>query len=111
LFVFQTKRVDMHSIGERIHLLRLDIGWSIEECAYRITIEANNHTTPETWQRWERSSDKQATSNGLIQHLGAIAKLLAVDSIWLRDGDHSDSGETKGEPQQADVLTFPTFDD
>jgi transcriptional regulator with XRE-family HTH domain len=111
LFVVQTKHVDMHSIGERVHLLRLDIGWSIEECAYRITIEANNHTTPETWQRWERSSDQQATSNGLIQHLDAIATLLAVDDVWLRDGDHIDSGETKGEPQQADVLTFPTLDD
>ncbi len=101
----------MHSIGERVHLRRLDIGWSVEECAYRITIEANNHTTPETWQRWERSSDQQATTNGLIQHLDAIATLLAVDSIWLKDGDHSDSGETKGESQQADVLPFPTPDD
>ena len=63
----------MQSIGERVHLRRLDIGWSIEECAYRITIEANSHTTPETWQLWERSSDHQASDNGLILHMDAIA--------------------------------------
>ena len=101
----------MQSIGERVHLRRLDIGWSIEECAYRITIEANSHTTPETWQLWERSSDHQASDNGLILHMDAIATLLAVDNMWLRNGDHSHSDKTKKEPQQADVLTFPTVDD
>ena len=101
----------MQSIGERIHLLRLDIGWSIEECAYRITIEANNHTTPETWQRWERSSDEQATNNGLIEHLDAIAKLLVADWVWLREGDNGTSCDARGEHQPATVLVFPKTDD
>jgi transcriptional regulator with XRE-family HTH domain len=110
LTIVQNARADMPSIGERIHLLRLDIGWSVEECAYRITIEANNHTAPETWQLWERSSDHQATSNGLIQHLDAIATLLAVDKVWLSSGDDGFSDNAVAKPQQADVLTFPKVD-
>ena len=100
----------MQSIGERVHLRRLDIGWSIEECAYRITIEANSHTTPETWRLWERSSDHQASDNGLIAHVDAIATLLAVDKGWLCNGDDGLSEEAIGEPQQADLLAFPKID-
>ena len=97
----------MRSIGERIHLLRLEIGWSIAECAYRITIEANSHISPETWQRWERSSDEQAASNGLLQHLDALAALLAADKDWLRNGDSCVSGVAESDAQFADVLPFP----
>jgi transcriptional regulator with XRE-family HTH domain len=107
----QNKSIDMQSIGERIHLMRLHIGWSIEECAYRITIEANDHTTPETWQIWERSSDEQATTNGLVQHLEAIARLFATNPVWLRDGDDGVCGQTMGASEHADVLAFPKTDD
>ena len=100
----------MRSIGERIHLLRLEIGWSIAECAYRITIEANSHISPETWQRWERSSDEQAASNGLLQHLDALAALLAADKDWLRNGDMC-SEVAESDAQLANVLPFTKPDD
>ena len=73
----------MNSIGERIHLLRLSIGWSVEECAYRMTIEANTCTDPELWLAWERCSDEQAQSNGLIEHLQAVTNILAADLSWV----------------------------
>lgn len=101
----------MRSIGERIHLLRLDVGWSIAECAYRITIEANSHTSPETWQRWERCSDEQASSNGLLQHLDALAALLAADKDWLRNGDNCVPEVAESDAQLAKVLPFTKPDD
>ena len=76
----------MPSMGERIHRIRLHIGWSAEECAYRATIEANTHIAPITWLDWERCSDEEAESNGLVAHLDAIARLFAVDKNWLIAG-------------------------
>lgn len=78
----------MQSIGERIHLVRLHIGWSPEECAYRTTIESNANITPTLWQEWERCSDGEAGNNGLQSRLNAIATILAVDPEWLKDGDN-----------------------
>ncbi|NCF44670.1 MAG: hypothetical protein GWP70_07595 [Proteobacteria bacterium] len=91
----------MQSIGERIHLLRLHIGWSVEECAYRMTIESNRRTTPNTWLEWERSADQQASVNGLFDQLDAIIKVLAADPQWLRDGDAESVGPCN------EVLPFP----
>ena len=93
----------MPSIGERIHRIRLHIGWSVEECAYRTTIEANAHIEPSTWLDWERCSDEQAASNGLIAHLDAICLLLAVDKDLLIAGviDEPDMHDSR-------VLTFPS---
>ncbi len=96
----------MSSIGERLHLLRLDVGWSVAECAYRITIEANSHTSPEIWQCWERCSDEQASTNGLLQHLDALAALLAADEDWLRNGDNCVAEAAQGDAQSANVLPF-----
>ena len=92
----------MPSIGERIHRVRLDVGWSVEECAYRSTIFANAHIDPATWLGWERCSDQQAATNGLLTHLDAISNLLAVDKDWLLKGVIDEPEE------QADrVVTFP----
>ena len=92
----------MSSIGERIHCVRLDVGWSVEECAYRSTIFANAHIDPATWLGWERCSDQQAATNGLLTHLDAISNLLAVDKDWLVKGVIDEPEE------QADrVVTFP----
>ena len=92
----------MPSIGERIHRVRLDVGWSVEECAYRSTIFANAHIDPATWLGWERCSDQQAETNGLLTHLDAISNLLAVDKDWLLKGVIDEPEE------QADrVVTFP----
>ena len=92
----------MPSIGERIHRVRLHVGWSVEECAYRSTIFANAHIDPATWLGWERCSDQQAATNGLLTHLDAISNLLAVDKDWLLKG-------VIDEPEErADrVVTFP----
>ena len=92
----------MPSIGERIHCIRLHIGWSAEECAYRATIEANTHIAPSTWLNWERCSNEQAASNGLVVHLDAICRLFAVDKEWL-------IADSIGEPNTHDsrILAFP----
>ena len=92
----------MPSMGERIHLIRLHIGWSAEECAYRITIEANTHIAPTTWLDWERCSDEHAASNGLVAHLDAICRLFAVDKAWLMAGVIEEP-----EMQDSRVLAFP----
>jgi transcriptional regulator with XRE-family HTH domain len=91
----------MQSIGERIHLLRLHIGWSVEECAYRMTIESNSHTTPNTWLEWERSTDQHAFANGLFDQLDAVITVLAADPKWLREGD------TESVNLSNQVLPFP----
>jgi transcriptional regulator with XRE-family HTH domain len=80
----------MSSIGARLHLLRLSMHWSVEECAYRITIAANHYTTPETWQSWERGSDDEAAENGLMANLATISELFAADVAWLTRGDPTD---------------------
>lgn len=92
----------MPSIGERIHRIRLHIGWSVEECAYRATIEANAHIEPSMWLDWERCCDEQAASNGLLMHLDAICVLFAVDKDWLIAGviEAPDRHDNR-------VLTFP----
>ena len=92
----------MLSIGERIHRVRLHIGWSVEECAYRATISANANIDPTTWLVWERCSDQQAATNGLSMHLDAISNLFAVDKDWLLRG-----GIDEPEAQANRVLIFP----
>jgi thiamine biosynthesis lipoprotein ApbE len=76
--------------------------WSVEECAYRVTIEANNYTTPETWLNWERCSDRQAAENGLLLALNSISQLFAADRAWLEDGNHDGLVEASG-----DIVPFP----
>ena len=92
----------MRSMGERIHRIRLHIGWSAEECAYRTTIEANTHIAPITWLDWERCSDEQAASNGLVAHLDAICRLFDVDKDWLIAGVIEDP-----DMHDSRVLAFP----
>ena len=92
----------MPSMGERIHRIRLQIGWSAEECAYRTTIEANTHIAPSTWLDWERCSDEQAASNGLVAHLDAICRLFAVDKNWLTADSIEEPNMNVGR-----ILAFP----
>ena len=94
----------MSSIGRKVHLLRLDIGWSVEECAYRCTIEANTYTDPEVWRAWERCSDEEAKTNGLIDSLEAVANLLAADPEWIRN---SSNNTQTADDLVADVIVFP----
>lgn len=76
--------------------------WSVEECAYRITIEANNYTTPETWLAWERCSDRQAAENGLLLALSSIVQLFAADPAWLEGGANDELVDASG-----DIIPFP----
>jgi hypothetical protein len=76
--------------------------WSVAECAYRITIEANTYTTPETWLAWERCSDQQAIENGLIAALESIALLFASDPEWLICGAQDQSVDPSDR-----VIPFP----
>lgn len=77
--------------------------WSVEECAYRMTIEANAYVTPETWLSWERCADQEAAAQGLLAALSPLASLFAVDRHWLQHGDPSDQVGPS-----SDVLSFPT---
>lgn len=92
----------MQSIGARLHLLRLSMHWSVEECAYRITIEANHYTAPATWLSWERCSDQQASENGLKAALKPIAALFTVELQWLEAGGAVELGESS-----SDVIQLP----
>ena len=55
------------TLGARLHLLRLELGWSEHECAYRLTIEANALITPEEWIAWERSQERDPQDQVLHQ--------------------------------------------
>lgn len=84
--------------------------WSVEECAYRITIAANHYTTPETWQSWERGSDQEAGENGLIANLAAIAELFAADVAWLSHGDPTDEPFSSGSVVALNTVPKKTAD-
>ena len=90
------------SIGERLHLLRLSMHWSVEECAYRITIEANAYTSPGVWFSWERCSDQQASENGLLNMVRPISRLFSVDPVWLEIGNNEALADPSG-----DIIPFP----
>lgn len=90
------------SVGARVHLLRLAMHWSAEECAYRITIAANNYITPETWLVWERCSDLQAAENGLLAALKPISQLFAADLAWLESGTNDELTDPSGA-----IVQFP----
>ena len=95
----------MPSIGERIHRIRLHIGWSVEECAYRATIEANAHIEPSMWLDWERCCDEQAgrearpdqvsnrsNSNSVVRPTKVNVDAHGAASAGVPAADHSSTG-------------------
>ena len=85
------------SIGTRLHLLRIEVGWSIEECAYRLTLNSNRLVSPGDWQTWERAADMmipwqcfKATLTPFVQflqwrlvgYLGVTPQMRQVPRYW-----------------------------
>ena len=79
------------SIGTRLHLLRLHLGWSVEECAYRLTVSSNQLIAPGTWRNWEGATDSDLYASEFINCLDSICATFGTASDWLLDGDTSDS--------------------
>jgi|TARA_X000000950_G_C13895228_1_gene652520 hypothetical protein len=61
------------TFGARLHLQRLRSHWSVAECAYRLTLEANELIEPDRWLSWERSQ----AGDRFDQEAHALAPQLA----------------------------------
>ena len=79
------------SIGTRLHLLRIEVGWSIEECAYRLTLSSNRLVSPGDWQTWERAADSDDSMEVFQSYVDPICAIFAVAPGWLLGGDASDA--------------------
>jgi transcriptional regulator with XRE-family HTH domain len=75
------------SIGARLHLVRIETGWSVEECAYRLTVASNQLITPDAWQAWERAHDTDQVMAHFVNCLPAIGEIFGIDSDWLLNGN------------------------
>lgn len=75
------------SIGARLHLVRIETGWSVEECAYRLTVASNQLITPDVWQAWERAHDTDQVMAHFANCLYAIGEIFGIDSNWLLNGN------------------------
>lgn len=82
-----TAKSNIQSPGQKLHLLRLNIGWSEQECAYRLTLEANELITTALWISWERSGVNDTQAQDICRLVEPICKLFSADEIWLLDGD------------------------
>ncbi len=78
-----TAKPNIQSPGQKLHLLRLSIGWSEQECAYRLTLEANELITTETWASWERSGVNDDQNEDIYRLAKPICKLFGIDKSWL----------------------------
>jgi|TARA_B110000977_G_C10728580_1_gene358106 transcriptional regulator with XRE-family HTH domain len=78
-----TANYELQSPGQKLHLLRLSIGWSEQECAYRLTLEANELITTDTWLNWEQSGLRDPQSQEIRRLAGPICKLFTADENWL----------------------------
>ena len=73
------------STGSRLNLLRLKVGWSAAECAYRFTIQANQNITTEDWVEWERSADDDSRGKELKSALDDIAAILGIEKSYFEE--------------------------
>jgi len=80
-----TAKSDIQSPGQNLHLLRLRFGWSEQECAYRLTLEANELITTNAWISWEQSGVNDAQNRDIYRLADPICKLFATDKHWLLD--------------------------
>ena len=72
-----------NSTGSRLNLLRLKVGWSAAECAYRFTIQANQNITTEDWIEWERSSDEEPRGRELNSALVDISAIFGIERSYF----------------------------
>ena len=72
-----------NSTGARLNLLRLKVGWSAAECAYRFTIQANQNITTEDWIEWERSSDEEPRGRELNSALDDISAIFGIERSYF----------------------------
>jgi len=77
----------LQSPGQKLHLLRLSVGWSEQECAYRLTLEANELITAQVWIGWEQSGLNDVQNQEIGRLAGPICKLFATDKTWLMDSN------------------------
>ena len=78
---------ELQSPGQKLHLLRLSVGWSEQECAYRLTLEANELITAQVWISWEQSGLNDVQNQEIGRLAGPICKLFATDKTWLMDSN------------------------
>ncbi len=76
------------SIGERLHLVRLDLGWSVAECAYRLTLNCNDLIVPDTWTAWERATDHDPVMQNFLRYAPSIGQMFGIDHEWLLHGSY-----------------------
>ena len=76
-------QMNTKSTGSRLNLLRLKVGWSAAECAYRFTIQANQNITTEDWIEWERSSDEEPRGRDLNAALDDISAIFGVERSYF----------------------------
>ena len=74
------------SIGERLHLLRLDLGWSAAECAYRLTLNSNDLIIPEAWSAWERAANNDPEMQTFLPYAQSVGQMFGIDEEWLLHG-------------------------
>ena len=74
------------SIGERLHLLRLDLGWSAAECAYRLTLNSNDLIIPEAWSAWERAANNDPEMQTFLPYARSVGQMFGIDEEWLLHG-------------------------
>ena len=87
------------SIGERLHLLRLELGWSAAECAYRLTLEINELIVPETWETWERAADHEPSMQTFLRYATTVSRMFGIDPDSLVHGPWNT-------PSSADVIAL-----
>ena len=90
----------MRTTGNRLSMLRLEIRWSAEECAYRLTIQTNELITPETWIAWERSEYNSVDEQQLIEKLSDITLMFGVDARYFEQ-------KTTPQSEEGNVISFP----
>ena len=95
---------DKQPIGERLHLLRLALGWSTAECAYRLTLESNELILPQLWETWEKSRDRDATMQDFSRYADTISRMfgLAPESLMHGSWDHQSAAELIALPDRLD---------
>ena len=74
------------SVGERLHLLRLDLGWSAAECAYRLTLNSNDLIIPEAWSAWERAANNDPEMKTFLPYARRVGQMFGIDEEWLLHG-------------------------
>ena len=78
------------SIGERLHLLRLDLGWSAAECAYRLTLNSNDLIVPDAWEVWERAADNDPAMQKFLPYAPNVSRMFGINYEWLLQGSTDD---------------------